>query len=381
MVVVGVAEQPPGELVLVDRRRDAADPELPGGEHHVRRRPWPRSNITESGPSAAVGSGRHEGDRDRRAGEMAGLRTDGGELARGASRSRQTMNSQRWRFFELPARRPGVEDPDEVVGLERPVGELADHPLGRDRLPDRHRRRRRRSRPDLRPARPSRRVGRCVADRRRRAVASAGAQRSGDRSRASERKPPGSLSIGSAAGPCRAAAGRRRPRRARPPRRARAGRRGRARGSAATVRRYSGNSYSQECWPPWIDERLDRRRAGRSARPGRGGRDGRTARRRRRRRGRAGPAGRSRRERRRVAEISATAMAARPEVDPGREPGERVGDRVGDRQAGEAERLAGEAPRVGRRRRRDDGGDPRLGGRGEDRPDRAHRVAEDRADA
>ena len=87
------------------------------------------------------------------------------------------------------------------------------------------------------------------------------------------------------------------------------------------------------------------------------------------RRGRAGPARRSG-AMARVALIVRDAMAARPEVDPGRQPGERIGDRVGDRQVGEAERLAGQPVRVGRARsvattRRD----PRVGGGGEDRPD------------
>ena len=39
-----------------------------------------------------------------------------------------------------------------------------------------------------------------------------------------------------------------------------------------------------------------------------------------------------------------------------------TGDRLGERQAGETERLAGEAPRVGGGRRRDDGGDTWIGG-------------------
>ena len=72
-------------------------------------------------------------------------------------------------------------------------------------------------------------------------------------------------------------------------------------------------------------------------------------------------------------------VAARPEVDARRQPGERVGDRVGDRQVGEPERLAGQSVRVGRRRGRDEHGDARVGGRGQDRPDPAHRVPDDAA--
>ncbi len=80
-----------------------------------------------------------------------------------------------------------------------------------------------------------------------------------------------------------------------------------------------------------------------------------------------------------VALMSATTCLRGPQVDAGREPGERVGDRIGDGQAGQPERLAGESVGVGRRRGRDDGGDARVGGAGQDRPDRPHRVAGDRA--
>ena len=71
-------------------------------------------------------------------------------------------------------------------------------------------------------------------------------------------------------------------------------------------------------------------------------------------------------------------MAARPDVDPGRQPCQRVGDHVRDRQVREAEGLAGEAVRIGRARGGDDGRDARIGGRREDRPDGAHRMARDR---
>ncbi len=97
-----------------------------------------------------------------------------------------------------------------------------------------------------------------------------------------------------------------------------------------------------------------------------------------RRRGPAAPAPVAR-DRRRRAHLR-DAMAARPQVDPGGQPGERVGDRVGDRQLREAERLAREPQGVGGRRGRDDGRHPRVGGTGEDRPDRAHRVAGDGTD-
>ena len=73
-------------------------------------------------------------------------------------------------------------------------------------------------------------------------------------------------------------------------------------------------------------------------------------------------------------------VAAWPDVDVGREPGERVGDDVRERQAGEAERLAGQAVRIGRRRGRDHRRDAVVGGRREDGPDPAHRVPGDRPD-
>ena len=68
----------------------------------------------------------------------------------------------------------------------------------------------------------------------------------------------------------------------------------------------------------------------------------------------------------------------RLEIDPRGDPGEGVGDRVGDRQVCQPECLARQPIRVGGRRRQHDGRDPRLGGRGKDRADRAHGVAEDR---
>ena len=72
-------------------------------------------------------------------------------------------------------------------------------------------------------------------------------------------------------------------------------------------------------------------------------------------------------------------VAARPQVDPGRQPGQRIGDRVGDRADGRAGTSGGSAGtdrpghEVATTRR-----DARVRGRGEDRPDRAHRVAGDR---
>ena len=73
-------------------------------------------------------------------------------------------------------------------------------------------------------------------------------------------------------------------------------------------------------------------------------------------------------------------VAARTQVDPRREPGQRVGDRVGQRQPGEIEGQPREAVRAGRAGGRNERGDPRVGGRRQDRPDAAHRMADDPAD-
>ncbi len=61
------------------------------------------------------------------------------------------------------------------------------------------------------------------------------------------------------------------------------------------------------------------------------------------------------------------------------EPAERAGDRGGERQVGEPEGLADQAAWIGRRRRADQGGHPWVRGGGQDRPDPAHRVTEQRA--
>ncbi len=51
---------------------------------------------------------------------------------------------------------------------------------------------------------------------------------------------------------------------------------------------------------------------------------------------------------------------------------------AGNAQAGQPERLADQPAWIGRGRRADERRDARIGGRGQDRPDRAHRVAQDR---
>ncbi len=81
--------------------------------------------------------GRDQGDRRRR--RRPGDRpTARGRPARaGASRSRQTMKSQRCRFLELPDRRPARRIRSRCSGSQRAVGELADGALRVDRGPDR----------------------------------------------------------------------------------------------------------------------------------------------------------------------------------------------------------------------------------------------------
>ena len=54
------------------------------------------------------------------------------------SRSRQTMNCQRWRFFELAARRPALRIRTRSSGSSGRSAELADDPLRADGVPDRH---------------------------------------------------------------------------------------------------------------------------------------------------------------------------------------------------------------------------------------------------
>ena len=144
--------------------------------------------------------------------------------------------------------------------------------------------------------------------------------------------------------------------------------------------RYSGNSYSHEWWPPSTTSvsvtasgpRGPRRAAGE---PRRGRSTGTTpssvpwtS--------RTGP---------RIARTAARRadrgdrVAARPQVDARRQPGERPGDRTPG-SGGCASRNVWRVSRygIGGRCDRDDRGDVRVLRRGDERPDRAHRVAEDR---
>ena len=114
------------------------------------------------------------------------------------------------------------------------------------------------------------------------------------------------------------------------------------------------SAVRRELVQPGVLSALDHERLGRVSRGlgDRAGaaRDARPARPRRRCRGRGGPGPSIRRSAVRRGDVGDD-VAARPEVDPGREPGQRIGDHVGEGESGEPERLAGQAPRVGRRRR------------------------------
>ena len=241
------------------------------------------------------------------------------DSARSRSRSSTTMNAQRCWFLELWARRPGVEDPLEVRGVERAAVERADRALGVDRVADVHGvpvaagvggvpapARRSPSTADPGPGRPE----------------LAPAEHAGQRPEAAgllvERGEP--LRVGEALGGHR--------------RRDRGRLVGRER--AAEVRREEPRdrrAVLRELVQPRVPAALDEQRLGHGARAGpRGGRAAsrvqvrRSGRRRRRCRGRAGP-GRSI-----VADRAGRAdgrdrVAARPEVDAGRQPGERPGDR------------------------------------------------------
>ena len=214
----------------------------------------PRSNMTDSGLSAAarIRASRARSRPPRRRGGRPTVRPSRARAR--CSRSRQTMKSQRWRFFELAGAPAGVEDPDEVVGLERPIGELR----GPTRFvatacqTDIVGRRRRSSASSVADRRPVVVAG--VGRRRRRSSprGSPPARRGPGRSGRATGSRPARCSIGSAA---RTASGMRRASTAAARAAASSGASGPPRArrrNAATVRRYAGNSYSQECWPPSI---------------------------------------------------------------------------------------------------------------------------------
>ncbi len=200
---------------------------------------WPRSNMTESGASAPCRVGRHERDPDGRPGEVAGPRPDRRKLAQvgpvAADDERPAL-----RVLRAAGAPAGVEDPLEMGGLERSVGEAPDRPPMRDRLPDGIV-----ARSSVEPPAPS-------ADDRDQPRAGAGRVAPGRATWASVRKPPGVVLDRREPTP-------RRPGSARPASRRRSSpassgvQRSAERPGEEAARPPAGRpgySYSQECWPP-----------------------------------------------------------------------------------------------------------------------------------
>ena len=203
-----------------------------------------------SGGIRAVRIRRHQRDRGRRAGDVAGVRPDRRQRLRAARAPRTTMNAQRCWFFELWARRPastirsrsavasGRPSNDRIARLVRTAS--------RTFIPGSSRRGRERDdglvADDVSAVGPGgvrgSPFGRHRRGRfRRRARATATGSRRAPR-RASSAAP----------GPAGARPGR--PRRPRPPPRASSGPPRLAARNRATAARYAGNSYSHECRPP-----------------------------------------------------------------------------------------------------------------------------------
>ena len=91
--------------------------------------------MTDSGASVVRGSGDHERDPDGRAGEVSGIRSDRSQLLQVRA---VLADDERPALLVLGAVRPaaGMQDALEVRGLERAVGEPADHAPRPDRVPD-----------------------------------------------------------------------------------------------------------------------------------------------------------------------------------------------------------------------------------------------------
>ncbi len=293
--------------------------------------------MTERGASAAAGSGVTRAIPTAAPARWSAHGPTAASCPR-RSRSRTTMKSQRWRFFELPEWRPASRIRSISASPSGSRGESPDRPPRTDGVPGGHASR------DDRPT-----IARAGEDAR---SPTRGASGSGNRR----------ASAAAAASP--AAVGRERP----------------AEGTGEEGRHPSAEVgiLVQPAVPALVaDEELHR--SGSHGRPSRV--EG----------GPGDPPGvgdRHDRIRPAVGDQEGTLVAdhrmpgadlpeevaTRPEVDPGRQPGERLGDRPGDGQPGEAECLADHRPRIGRRGHAHDGGDPWIGGRGQDRPDPAHRV-------
>ena len=297
------------------------------------------------------------------------------------------MNSQRWRFFELAGAPAGVEDPDRgararaarsrscrttrfvEIASQTDIVRAPSEPISaaavRGGSPSRGGARRRSVRDrtasgsSARPRAGERPISRQRPEAARLALdrGRSGARRSGRRER--PRRPPRASAASSGAYGPPSVAGEERgdgPAVLRRTRTASSAGRPRRPATRPAARPAARPPASRSRWPagrrrrrvPWM------RRIGRSMRP-----RARRSRRRSRRRGGRAAGGRRASSARRAAQAIES----------------------GDRQPGEAERLAGQALRLGRGGRRDDGA--RRAGRrrrGQDRPDRAHRVAGDRPD-
>ena len=325
---------------------------------------------------------RHEGDRDGRPGQVTGPRPDLGELP-SWPRSRHDDERPALQVLAAPGAAAGLQDAIEVVGLERPVGEVADDPAaaiarqtGSSAGPG--------SRPGSRHGSTRRRAG-IVPDAGDRPPASAdaaaasrpGSATLGERPQAAGRPPRsaanGALDVGDALGVRGLGAFGRLVGSSGPPKAARqepgdgaavagvlvqprvlaaldhaASRPGRASGSPARAARAAAASRSM-----WL-ERHDLVGSPWASRTG------------------PRVAG----DRRGRADVGDD-VAARPEVDPRRQPGQR--DRRSRRGSagGRAGTSGGSAGTDRPGRGRDHGRDARVGGPREDRPDGAHRVAGD----
>ena len=134
MLVARIAEQLASQVVLVDGRRHAPDPELPCGEHHVLGR-LPEVEHDRQWVVRRVRPRRDEGDADGRPREMAGPRTELGQptevLAVATDDERPALL-----VLAAPGATAGVQDALEVGLLERPLGEAADGSPAVDRGPD-----------------------------------------------------------------------------------------------------------------------------------------------------------------------------------------------------------------------------------------------------
>ena len=342
----------------------------------------PRSNITDGGLSAAAGSRRHERDRDRGTGKMPGPRTDGRQLPEmvAVPTDDEVPALEVLRACGSPA---GVQDPDEVVRVQRPVRELPNDPLVGDRVPDRHLAVGAHETPPT-----GRRIG-CRAEAGCRVDAGGRVEpgRLFDVSdslaclatrdapgRASDRRPPGSRWIAVSG---RGVSGSRRASAAAARSPASSGAMGPP--SAAREEPRDGPPVARELVQPGVLAALDHERLDV---PMGAPRDLRQAFQMADRDHDVGSAmdeqdGLADGPERPARGDPAHKMATRPDVDPGGQPRQRPGDQAGQRQPGETERLPRKAPRIGRRRRRDHRRDPRLLGRREDRPDRPHRMAHD----